>query len=676
MPALHTVCLRASVLRCLFGLAVASAVGCDHDDSPPSIALCDNTAQGRMARRGCQFGPGSVCNAQKIPVQYIFVLMQENRSFDNYFGRFQDYLRDVLHRTDIRVNAYRDPESPDGIDVPGTPYELRSASGRAEQDRKLDPSYDPRLDAPFNPTVPGKDPPDAASKHYWTHARTDVQQCVSDTCHEWWCSHLCWDSGRMDGFFAGSDGYHEGGEPVASSPEFLSGQRALYYYDQSNIPFYYWLADHFALADHYFSSMLGPTYTNRDYFYAATSRGLVSNGAQYYGDTAAETALHRHGAPSQYAGTRAADPAVPRTPAGRELNTLYDALDTGGVRFTQWVRDRYTRHLVIPRYGSWYGAVMFVSPRTDDYDGQAGAGFEARVTEENRRLAARIAGGQDPAALAPQGSLHPVNILDADPVEDVNGEDEHPPGTPQLGQRLVYDMVRVLLANPEVWKRSVLLLTYDEAGGFYDHVAPPEACAPDDIAGPDFAGGAYGNGPHGDGSDALYGGRFDRYGVRVPLLLISPWAVRNRVSHFTYDHTSITRFIEARYGLGALTRRDANADPLLDLFDFSDAELKLRGQGPPGWGAEALPARFPNTPSEHIDPDAFAGADDIRRYGGAGPFDMKANDACLAAFPPAQNASPVDGALGARVYGNYDWTGGKPPPASYSADTSRPFPLK
>src|ERR1035438_7531556 len=87
-------------------------------------------------------------------------------------------------------------------------------------------------------------------------------------------------------------------------------------------------------------------------------------------------------------------------------------------------------------------------------------------------------------------------------------------------------------------------------------VAPPAACPPDGIA-PILSTG-----------DTTAGG-FDRYGVRVVLIAVSPYAKKGYVGHHVYDHTSITRFIEAKFKLPALTARDANAEPLTDLFDFS-----------------------------------------------------------------------------------------------------------
>jgi phospholipase C len=110
------------------------------------------------------------------------------------------------------------------------------------------------------------------------------------------------------------------------------------------------------------------------------------------------------------------------------------------------------------------------------------------------------------------------------------------------------------MAGPQ-WAHAAIFITHDEHGGFYDHVVPPPACAPDSIP-PILSTG--------DTTDA----GFDMEGVRVVLLAISPYSKPGYVGHHTYDHTSITRFIEARFNLPALTARDANAEPPTDLFDF------------------------------------------------------------------------------------------------------------
>jgi phospholipase C len=101
-----------------------------------------------------------------------------------------------------------------------------------------------------------------------------------------------------------------------------------------------------------------------------------------------------------------------------------------------------------------------------------------------------------------------------------------------------------------------VFFTYDEQGGLYDHVAPPKACVPDDIP-PTLAPGSV---------QAAY----DAYGLRVPMMVISPFAKRGYVSHAVTDHTSILRFVETMYDLPALTHRDANAVPPFDMFDFDN----------------------------------------------------------------------------------------------------------
>ena len=153
--------------------------------------------------------------------------------------------------------------------------------------------------------------------------------------------------------------------------------------------------------------------------------------------------------------------------------------------------------------------------------------------------------------------------VDGDIRETIHGTDEHPPGDIQAGEQFASTIIRALM-NSSQWKDSVLFHVYDEHGGTYDHVAPPDACPPDELApmlsgndDPSFAVDSRGN---------KLG--FDKLGFRVPVIVVSPYAKRHYVSHKTYDHTSITRFIEAKFKLPALTNRDANANPMFDFFDF------------------------------------------------------------------------------------------------------------
>ena len=133
--------------------------------------------------------------------------------------------------------------------------------------------------------------------------------------------------------------------------------------------------------------------------------------------------------------------------------------------------------------------------------------------------------------------------------------DEHPPSNVQVGQNFAAGVINALFKSPN-WSSSALFLTYDEHGGFYDGVAPPRAIAPDSIP-PIFQPGDVPGG-------------FDQYGIRVPVAVVSPYSRPHYLSHKVYDHTSILRFIEVRFGLPNLTQRDLAANPMLDFFDFSE----------------------------------------------------------------------------------------------------------
>src|SRR5207253_1695124 len=108
------------------------------------------------------------------------------------------------------------------------------------------------------------------------------------------------------------------------------------------------------------------------------------------------------------------------------------------------------------------------------------------------------------------------------------------------------------LVNSPAWANSLLIFTYDEHGGYYDHVTPPAALNPGDGSHPNT-----GN---------TYGDDYTVYGFRVPTVIVSPWAKAGFTSHTLYDHTSILATIQYKWNLPALTYRDANAKPLNDCL--------------------------------------------------------------------------------------------------------------
>jgi phospholipase C len=195
------------------------------------------------------------------------------------------------------------------------------------------------------------------------------------------------------------------------------------------------------------------------------------------------------------------------------------------------------------------------------------------------------------------GTLPAVSIVSA----GVEAYTEENPADIQLGEAFSSSVINAVMHSP-AWPRTALLFMYDEHGGYYDHVPPPRAIPPDDI-------------PPGVAPAPGAPAAWDRYGVRVPAYVISPWARRNYVSHVVHDHTSVLRFIETKFNLGALTRRDANADNLLDCFDFHRPAFleppTLAAPGLPPTGSRCTPAIPP--PPTHAGatatPTAAAGGD-------------------------------------------------------------------
>ncbi len=150
---------------------------------------------------------------------------------------------------------------------------------------------------------------------------------------------------------------------------------------------------------------------------------------------------------------------------------------------------------------------------------------------------------------AAAGALPQFSVIDP----NYSTTSEENPQDIQVGEQFIAQVVQAVMQAP-TWRKTALFLTYDEHGGYYDHVPPPRAIAPDSIP-PQTAPGDQPGG-------------YDRYGFRVPLIVVSPWARRDYVSSVVQDHTSIGAFVERKWNLPAMTFRDANAHPMTDYFDF------------------------------------------------------------------------------------------------------------
>jgi phospholipase C len=151
---------------------------------------------------------------------------------------------------------------------------------------------------------------------------------------------------------------------------------------------------------------------------------------------------------------------------------------------------------------------------------------------------------------AAAGKLPEVSYIDGEYAQELTGtgNDDHPHGDIRNGEQFIAKVYDAIATSPE-WSSTVLVINFDEWGGFYDHVPPPAAAIPP--------------------ASAAAGDTDGRLGFRVPALLVSPWARAQVVSHRQYDHTSVLRMIEANWGLSPLTVRDATANNLADELDFA-----------------------------------------------------------------------------------------------------------
>ena len=430
----------------------------------------DGTAT--SSRAACAFKRGDMPAAtlgastpidKDIPITNVIVVMMENHSFDNYFGQ----LDKAQGRTDV--------ECPDG----GETNSITTADGGT--------TVAPYVHAPH--------------------------LCTLDTNHEWDGTHLSWADGGMTGFAQQNEGWSAKDLPNGADPTLASGARAMFYYDQTDIPFYYTLAQNFAIADHYHASVLGPTYVNRMYFWSATSFGLTVN------------SLPDLSAFPYPPDNESAD-------GGGYQPTEASILDELSERHTNWAiyADAVPSALIV--HGIQFTSRWGAPPRFYIKD------LMAQLTD---------------------GTLPEMAFVDPDlQHENSDGQDEHPPADIQIGQKFVSDLVQKVMSSP-LWAHTALFITWDEHGGFFDHLPPPPACIPD-AKDPILAATG----------DNTIPAKFDRYGVRVPLIVVSPFAKKGYVGHTTYDHTSILRFIEAKFKVPALTARDANADAMMDLFDFKN----------------------------------------------------------------------------------------------------------
>jgi phospholipase C len=386
-------------------------------------------------------------------LDHVFVLMLENRSFDHLFG-FSG-----LSGVDAGTGAHTVVEGLDGT-------ESNTFGGR---------TYPVTRGADYaTPRDPGHEFPDVLDQLCGPNVRYVPPYPPIHS------------SG-----FADSYG-RTGGGNVAEVMKCFDTARQL--------PVLYALAQEYAICDHWFSSMPGPTWPNRMFVHAGSSGGL---------DHSPSTA----------------DILKWETVDGFRLEngTIFDALSKNQLKYHMYSGDEF------PMVAALKGVTLFDVHRIDT-------------------LVSDLKKGPFPYSYV---FIEPsYNLLH----DYRNSSSMHPLADVRDGEALVKKVYEAIRSSP-IWERSVLVITWDEHGGFYDHVEPPRATAPGDTK------------P--GGPNNKYGFTFEQYGARTPAIVVSPLIPKNTIDHRVYDHCSILATLRAHYGLSKLTNRDANARSLLSLLSLS-----------------------------------------------------------------------------------------------------------
>ncbi|HWC19952.1 MAG TPA: alkaline phosphatase family protein [Terriglobales bacterium] len=339
-------------------------------------------------------------------------------------------------------------------------------------------------------------------------------QCVEDFSPDWLESHGAYnrdnpasDTWLANGFVHITAGFSQYANSQNDHHHYFDvrGSRNMGYYDEAMLPLYYFLATQFGTSDNFFSPIPSNSGPNRAAELAATTAG------------------HAHNPPTL------------------NVKTIFELLDNKGISWKVYYSD-----------ASRSGTPL--TTLTNFVWGQQHADAKHVAPVDCTQSTTPCAAGQtDYFTDLKSGNFPAVALIE--PGFD-SGRDEHPGNPVQVGA--VYDkkLIQAFMESP-IWKDSVFFLTYDEAGGFYDHVKPMAAVQPDGIAPVDLLP----KDPAGD---------FTRTGFRMPLMVVSPYVKPHVVSHKPADATAILKFIEKRFNLPNLTKRDlAQPDFDPEFFDFT-----------------------------------------------------------------------------------------------------------
>ncbi len=354
------------------------------------------------------------------PIEHFIVLMQENHTFDNYFG------------------TYPGAEGiPDGTCMPVDPYDRKNKEC-------------------VKPFHIGDRP-------------------IDDLDHSLGTFNLQYNDGKMNGFV------------YALTQRNQDGSMALGYYDDRDLPYYWNLADEYVLFDHFFSSDHGGSFAN-----------------------------HMFWVSGQQGDSRISEKGYP------DLVTVFDRLEERGISWKFYVQNydpNITYRTVDQFNGNRASQVIWVPLLNID-----------RFLDDPE-LSSHIVDLNEYYTDLENGTLPAVAYIAP------SGASEHPPGSIRSGQKFVKSLIQALMRS-DSWESSAFLVTYDDWGGWYDHLKPPQV---DEFG----------------------------YGLRVPAFMVSAYARRGHIDSTVLDFTSILKFIEENWDIEPLARRDAKANSFMSAFDFT-----------------------------------------------------------------------------------------------------------
>jgi phospholipase C len=402
-------------------------------------------------------------------IEHVVILIQENRSFDHYFGTLSG------------VRGFGDKANREA-------FFQRGVNGETLHPFRL---------------------------------QTD---CLPDLTHDWGPQHRSWNGGKMNRFLVQ---HEEVDVPSGDGSPNGTGAETMGYYTRADLPFYYALADAFTICDAYFCSVIGPTYPNRLMSMSAT---IDPDGA--HGGPLVETlkASNYNSYLRRFTWT-----------------TMPERLQSQGVSWKV--------------YNSSAGGIL---------DNMLVFFKACRPGSPLYRLGTQPSFPADFLSDIAANRLPQVSWLLTGYLQTEHPDESSPPA----GEAAVRQVVEALIAKPEVWRKTALFITWDENGGFFDHVPPPTP--------PKGTKGEYLTVARLPDESADIRGPIG-LGFRVPMLVISPFSRRGLVCSEVFDHTSTLRFLETRFGVevpNLSSWRRQIAGDLTSAFNFA---------AKPNYGRPALP---------------------------------------------------------------------------------------